>query len=119
MSDNTVTFRLPEDSMRELNRLCAAQGKSRGLLAKEMVLAALAGFSRFDDLDVRLTTIDRRLESLMGAVHRRQTGDDSMNELRSVMATASYLALVRFGRLSEEEAAQWVQDAFGVREEGP
>ena len=45
-SKNNVAFRLPEDHLRELNRLTADRDQSKGRVAKEIVTAALVDASR-------------------------------------------------------------------------
>lgn len=80
-------------------------------------MAELAHFSRFDEMAFRLTLIERQLASLAESDAAPASTNQAANELRGMLATATFQALVQFGRLSEQDAAQFVQNAFGVREE--
>lgn len=120
MTDNNIAFRLPEDHLRELNRISGERGQSRGVVAKQMVMDALHGFSRFDELSHRLANVERILKFM---AEHPQNEDGSMSlvkaihELRAMIATAAYRALVELAQIPSDQAAEWVKSTFDVKED--
>lgn len=80
-------------------------------------MSALGNLSALNGIVLQLTRIERRLASFSEFELASVSTDQAANELRGMLATATFQALVQFGRLSEQDAAQFVQNAFGVREE--
>lgn len=116
-TSNNVAFRLPEDHLRELNRLAAKRNKSKGQLAKDIVMRALMDLSHFDELNHRLGAIERLLEHLVQQSERLQGVEASIHMLRASLATATTRLLVEATQTDLRDAVAWIKDTFAVKEE--
>ena len=116
-ANNNVAFRLPEDHLRELDRVAAQRGHSRGRLAKDIVMAALMDFSRFDELNHRLTVVERALEHLIQQLDSLTALRGGVNQLRAAMAPMFTRLLVEGAHAELEDAVAWTKEAFAVEEE--
>jgi hypothetical protein len=116
-ANNNVAFRLPDDHLRELNRVAAQRGHSRGRLAKEIVMAALMDFSRFDELNHRLTVVERALEHLIQLLDRLDPMQAGIDQLRASLAMVATRLLVESAHVELEDAVAWTKEAFAVEEE--
>ena len=116
-AQNNVAFRLPDDHLRELNRVAAQRGHSRGRLAKDIVMAALMDFSRFDELNHRLTVVERALEHLMQQLDGLTTMQAGIDQLRASLAMVATRLLVESAHVELEDAVAWTKEAFAVEEE--
>ena len=114
---NNVAFRLPEDHLRELDRLAAKRGYSKGRLAKEIVMSQLMDFSRFDELSHRLGLLERGLSHVIERLERLEPIQRAVDLLRGGVAGATARLLVEVGRAEFEEAIAWTKVTFGVGEE--
>ena len=115
--NNNVAFRLPADHFRELTRLAAEHGQSKGRLAKNIVTAALLDFSRFDEIDHRLQVIDRILAHLVETLGRLDDLRVATDQLRAASAAATSRLLIDVAHVDLEEAVAWTKETFAVSEE--
>ena len=115
--NNNVAFRLPEDHMRELNRLATERGQSKGRLAKDIVTAAMMDFDRFDELSHRLGVVERGIGHLIEQFDRLDAMQAAVDQLRASSAAATARLLVNMGNVDIEEAIAWTKETFGVRED--
>jgi len=115
-NSNNVAFRLPEDHIRELNRLAAARGQSKGRLAKDIVTAAMLDFDRFDELNHRLGVVERALHHLIEQFERLDAMQAAVDQLRASVAATTSRLLVEAAHVDFEEAVAWTQETYGVRE---
>ena len=115
--NNNVAFRLPEDHLRELNRLAAKRGQSKGRLAKDIVTAAMMDFDRFDELSHRLGVVERGIKHLIEQLDRLDALQAAVDQSRASSAAATSRLLVDAGNVDFEEAIAWTKETFGVRED--
>ena len=112
--NNNVGFRLPEDHLRELNRLAAQRGQSKGRLAKEIVTAALFDFGRFDELDHRLGVIEKDVHHLVEQSYQLKAIQAAISELKSSIATAVSRLLIDAAHVEVDQAISWTESAFNM-----
>ena len=116
-TSNNVAFRLPEDHLRELNRLAAKRNQSKGRLAKDIVMRALMDLGPFDELNHRLGAIERLLEHIVQQSERLKDIEASINMLRTSLATATTRLLVEATQTDLKEAVAWIKHTFAVEED--
>lgn len=114
--NNNIAFRLPQDHLRELNRLAAERGQSKGRLAKDIVTAAMLDFDRFDELSHRLGVVERAIQHLIEQFKRLDAMQAAVDQLRAAQAAATSRLLVEAAHVDFEEAIAWTQETYGVRE---
>jgi len=115
--NNNVAFRLPEDHLRELNRLAAQRGQSKGRVAKNIVTAALLDFSRFDEMGHRLQVIERSVAHLLQSFERLEDLRSAIDQLRAASAAATSRLLIDVAHADLDEAIAWTKETFAVSEE--
>ncbi|MDC0935062.1 hypothetical protein OAS39_02165 [Pirellulales bacterium] len=115
-NSNNIAFRLPADHLRKLDELAATRGQSTGKLAKEIVIAALMNFSRFDEMGHRLGVVERALEHLVERAEDTSAVQTGVDQLRASLATAVSRLLIETGRVDGAEAISWTEEIFNVRE---
>ena len=116
-ANNNVAFRLPDEPMRELNRLAATHKQSQGRLAKNMVIASIMDFSRFDEMNHRLNVIERALQHLVEQSERLAIVEAAVDRLRASLATVTTRLLVESSQTELDEAVSWTKQTFGVEED--
>ena len=97
-----VSFRLDPEIGAELARRAAQAGKSQGLYARDLLIAALF---QFDEQQQELRTIRVELGKL-------NTTPDLIRSLRADFASSVAVLLVSAGKLRPDQAHQWVQQTL-------
>ena len=115
--NNNVAFRLPKQHIRELNRIAEKRKQSKGRLAKEIVMASLMDFGRFDELTHQLRVMERALRHLVEQSERLSLVEAAVDGLRASLATVTTRLLVDGSQIDVEEAIAWAKQTFGVEEE--
>jgi hypothetical protein len=103
--------------LRALTQAATKRGKSKGRLAKDIVTAALMNFSRFDELDHRLSVIERALEHVIGRLDLVDAQHEATGQLRAAMAMSITRLLIEAGGAEMSDAVNWTKEVFGVEEE--
>ncbi len=97
-----VSFRLDPEIGAELARRAADAGKSQGMYARDLLIAALF---QFDEQQQELRTIRIELGKL-------NTTLDLVRSLRADFASSVAVLLVSAGKLRPDQAHQWVQQTL-------
>ena len=116
-TSNNVAFRLPESHLQELSRLAKTRKQSKGRLAKDIVMAALMDFSRFDELGHQLGTVDRMVRHLVERLESLESIEAGLYQLKATLAAVTTRLLVDGSQVDLEEAVAWTKETFGVEEQ--
>ena len=87
------------------------------VLAKDIVMAALMDFGRFDELGHRLTVVERALEHLIHQLEGLSTMQAGIDQLRASLAMVATRLLVESANVELADAVAWTKEAFAVEEE--
>lgn len=115
---DTITIRLPNSALKQLQEAADARRVSRGIAAKEMLMDSLAKFSVTASIEARLVRLEDAVRTLADRDLRGDpTSDDAgLPHLRSALATVFHRFLVASGQ-DDEEAAKWLTEVFEVRDD--
>ena len=92
----TVGFKLDSRSRKELEQRATRSGKTPGELAREIVLGVLAGEEEADLLKIKMAALEGEVKTLR----------------RGLSNTAEALLVVS-GKVTKEQAKQWVKENIG------
>ncbi|MCA9196645.1 MAG: hypothetical protein KDA87_03870 [Planctomycetales bacterium] len=121
---NSISVRLPTEAIRELDRIAGKQKKTRGVIAKEMLLRVLDDEDRWSQIQFCIQQLDARLEDLTRNIRLHASPDlsphlvstqQSVDQLRAALATVVYRLMIERGE-NETEVANWVAEIFGVQD---
>ena len=97
-----VSFRLDPEMAAELASRAQAAGKSRGIYARDLLCEAL-----FQGDEQR-----HQLMLIRAEVTRFITSLDTLRSLPADLVSSVYVLLVHAGKLSPEQARQWIQQTL-------
>ena len=120
----SISIRLPDEIISELDRVAARNKKTRGVVAKELLLESISELDRLATVDLRIQQLDSRIGALAEEIRFQASANpanqhallaQSVNQLRASLATVVFRLLVDKGD-DEAEAAEWVSRVFNVQD---
>ena len=123
-NNNLVSFRLPVEHLRELNRLAAASGKTTGPFVRDIVTSHLMDFGKLQEINHRVANIERTGDFLTEQLEQLQHQQNAatkevataVNELRASLASATVRLLIDLAQMPCEEAIEWAKTIFNVEQ---
>ena len=120
----SISIRLPDEIITELDRVAARNKKTRGVVAKELLLESISELDRLATVHLRIQQLDSRIGALAEEIRFQASANpanqhallaQSVNQLRASLATVVFRLLVDKGD-DEAEAAEWVSRVFNVQD---